>query len=62
MSHFTCEKCDAPHWDTERGYISGCLCDGHGQWCDVCGREMELVNPDGWLRCKACCKEIKDEN
>ena len=56
MSDFICEHCDAPHWDTPRGYVSGCLCYGEGgnQVCDVCLNRMEVINPDGWLRCRFC--------
>lgn len=63
MSNFNCEKCDAPHWDTPQGYISGCLCNGgYNQTCDVCKGETELINPDGWLRCPRCCQVKESEN
>ena len=61
MSHFNCPTCDAPHIDTEGGYVSGCLCEStYQKKCDVCGRALTLINPDGWLRCLPCWEQIEE--
>lgn len=62
MSSFNCERCGAPHIDTAGGYITGCLCGGNAdeRFCDMCGKGMKLINPDGWLRCAECAKKFKE--
>jgi hypothetical protein len=58
MSTFNCPKCNAPHYDTRLGYVSGCEHSPQRK-CDACGGDFEPIDDHpGWLGCPSCWRAV----